>query len=347
MNNTLISVVIPVYNVETYLQECMDSILRQTLTQLEIICVDDGSTDRSANILDDYARRDNRVRVIHQKNAGPGAARNCGLRYVHGEYLIFLDSDDWFEPAFLETMLERAEHTQADIVICGSDTFQTGCKKFNSGEWMLKKELVPGSIFSPKEIPQTMFQFSYGWPWDKFYRTDFLKKYGLDFPKLPNSEDLVFIFPSLVLAESIAISEKVLVHHRINRSSSVSNSRHRSIEAPLQAVTLFRQRLIDHGLYQKYEQSFLNWAMDFLTWNAANLGHGTPARQFYHAIKNEWFAALQFETHGGAYYFDKRAYLKYKLIKYVSYPIFIAVVYLNKCLKISKERNSYAFQTGE
>ena len=100
-----VSVIIPVYNIEAHLRQCLDSVVRQTLTDIEIICVDDGSTDTSFKILTEYAAEDNRFLILTQENAGPGVARNTGLEQARGEHLIFLDSDDWFEPEFLERML--------------------------------------------------------------------------------------------------------------------------------------------------------------------------------------------------------------------------------------------------
>ena len=95
-----VSVIIPVYNVEPYLKQCMDSVVGQTLKDIEIICVDDGSTDGSLDILREYAAEDNRIQIIEQKNAGAGAARNNGMRHATGKYLSFLDSDDFFEPTY-------------------------------------------------------------------------------------------------------------------------------------------------------------------------------------------------------------------------------------------------------
>ena len=113
----ILSVIIPVYNVEKYLAECLDSVCSQTLKDIEIICIDDGSTDGSAAILDDYARRDPRVRVIRQANAGVGAARNRGLDIATGRYVYFIDSDDWLaDKNALSVLCETAEREQTDII---------------------------------------------------------------------------------------------------------------------------------------------------------------------------------------------------------------------------------------
>ena len=132
-----VSVIIPVYNVEPYLKQCMDSVVGQTLKDIEIICVDDGSTDGSLDILREYAAEDNRIQIIEQKNAGAGAARNNGMRHATGKYLSFLDSDDFFEPRMLEKAYDLAEKDQADFVAYKSDQYHTEKKQFVSADWVI------------------------------------------------------------------------------------------------------------------------------------------------------------------------------------------------------------------
>ena len=101
----LVTVIVPIYNVKNYLKQCLDSIINQTYSKLEIILVDDGSTDGCASICDEYAKADNRVHVIHKKNAGLGMARNSGLEIANGEFVVYVDSDDWLEKNMVEKML--------------------------------------------------------------------------------------------------------------------------------------------------------------------------------------------------------------------------------------------------
>ena len=115
----MISIIVPVYNVEQYLEKCMDSIINQTYKDLEILVVDDGSTDNSGVIADEYAEKDGRIRVFHTRNQGLSCARNLGLKEAHGEWIGFVDSDDWIEANMYEMLLEKAEETGADVVECG------------------------------------------------------------------------------------------------------------------------------------------------------------------------------------------------------------------------------------
>lgn len=328
-----VSVVIPVYNIEAHLRQCLDSVAGQTLSDLEVICVDDGSTDASPAILEEYAQKDPRFQVIRQANAGPGAARNRGMERSSGRYLIFLDSDDWFEPDFLERMTARAEETGADVTICRADEFDTHSGQVYDGSWMLKTQLLPGAVFSPREAAGAVFQFTYGWPWDKLYRRDYILEEKFRYPALPNSEDLVFIYPSVFCAGRIAILDRVLVHHRVNRRASVSNSRYLHPDVPCQAMELLFQELQQRGLFSTYEQSFLSWAMDFLVWNAANMGNKSAQRQYLHDLKTRWFPLLRFQEHPLSYYGSKKIYVKYILAKYLPEFIFSKIVMLYKKMK--------------
>lgn len=321
-----VSVVIPVYNIAAHLRQCLDSVLNQTLRDIEVICVDDGSTDESPAILAQYAKKDARVQVVTQANAGPGAARNTGMDRATGEYLIFLDSDDWFEPDFLERMADRAEKSEADVTICKAVEFDTKTGKELPSEWMLKERYLPREVFAPEDVADHLFQFTYGWPWDKLYRTDFVLKRGLRYPALPNSEDLVFVFQSLATAACICVVDKQLVHHRVNRAASVSNSRYCAPEVPQQALTMLKTTLTERGLYCAFERTFLNWAMEFLIWNVANMGEKDAQRKYYQKLRREWLPQMGFERYPAVYYEDRAAYAKHLLAKYAPYPVFAVIV---------------------
>lgn len=119
MNSPKVSVIIPVYNVDHYLEQCVNSILGQSFGDFELILVDDGSKDQSGAICDEYEKKDVRVKVIHQQNAGSSAARNTGLKVANGIYILFVDADDWVDSNHIESMVETAERESADVVFCG------------------------------------------------------------------------------------------------------------------------------------------------------------------------------------------------------------------------------------
>lgn len=256
-NDCIVSVVIPVYNSEASLGACLERLLHQTFDDMEIICVDDGSTDMSAEILKKYAALDSRVKFFSQENRGPGSARNHGLKEAAGEYVIFLDSDDLFEPSMIERMAREMRNKNVDMTVCRADSFDNATGEILCSEWKMPIGMLKGDLtFSPSDKADVLFQMFQGWPWDKMFKTDFVRRHGLKYPDLPNSQDLVFVFEALVLAEKISVVDKVLVHRRMNRGSSVSNSRSAHIESPYNAVMMFSEMMRDNGLWDLYRYSF-------------------------------------------------------------------------------------------
>lgn len=288
-----VSVIIPVYNAENYLRQCLDSVISQSLREIEVICVDDGSSDGSADILLEYAASDERIRIIEQKNSGPGIARNCGLAAAAGKYIIFLDADDWFEQDMLSALLDTASRNQADITICKAERFDNQTGQALNSAWMLKEEYLPGEAFSPEEIAGHVFQFTYGQVWDKLYSADFLKRAGVSFPALRCAEDTAFAYMTLLSAGRIAVLPEVKVHYRVNRDSSVSNSFFSQPEAPFEAFRLIYEFLQRSGLYTRYEKSFLNWAMEYLTWQVCNAPDDETRKLYYEMFHDTWMPQLK------------------------------------------------------
>ena len=145
-NEIAVSVILPVYNVERFLSQCLDSLIQQTLRNIEIICVDDGSTDRSVEILENYAKRDKRIRIVHQPNAGAGAARNSGMKIARGKYLSFLDSDDFYELEMLEKAYLKCEKDDANICVYRSNQYNQQTSKYTDMSWTIKRKYLPKRI---------------------------------------------------------------------------------------------------------------------------------------------------------------------------------------------------------
>ena len=142
--SVLISIVIAVYNAEDYLRECLDSVIGQSYENIEVICVDDGSTDSSADIISEYSLKDNRVKLIKQQNQFAGVARNTGMKQAKGEYIIFLDADDFFEPDMIEKAYEDIIIEDSDICVFNSNLFDMETEKFKDYSWAFKKRLMGG-----------------------------------------------------------------------------------------------------------------------------------------------------------------------------------------------------------
>ncbi len=181
-----VSVIVPVYNAERYIERCVNSLFAQTFTDYELILVDDGSTDGSGKMCDDYAQSNPQVCVIHQTNQGVSAARQKGLDAANGQYVIFADPDDWVEPTMLEELLEVAINDDADVVICDfwiNSSEETGDRKYQN----------PRALSSDSVLRQLISGELHGFTWNKLYRSSCLKKHNVAFPQGINySEDLWF-----------------------------------------------------------------------------------------------------------------------------------------------------------
>ena len=204
-----VSVIIPVYNAEPYLRQCLDSLLAQTMTELEILCVDDGSTDGSSAV----------IRRFMEK-----AARNNGLAEAGGEYLVFLDADDFFEPELLEKQVKLCETFRADIGLCGADQFDARTGLFSELVDFLKLDglgEVPGAM-SP--AAENIYQITTPSVWNKIFRADFIREHGLSFQSIPRANDLYFTMAALAEANTVAFREDVLVHYRVGVETSLQTT---------------------------------------------------------------------------------------------------------------------------
>ena len=168
-----VSVIIPVYNAAEFLKDGLNSLLKQTLREIEIICVDDGSTDGSLVILKEFEKADARIRVIHQENQGAGAARNNGMDVARGKYLAFLDADDFFEKNMLKAAYDRAEETEAEVCVFNADLYDHTEKVYKKCTWAFRKQYFPEKepfAATDENVRNNIFRMFNGWPWDKLYQ---------------------------------------------------------------------------------------------------------------------------------------------------------------------------------
>ena len=266
------SVIIPVYNAENHLPKCLDSLLNQSLKDIEIICINDGSTDASLHILEQYSASDSRLTILSQSNAGAGAARNRGLELASGEYLSFLDADDWFDEHMLEKAYTRASSTHSDICIFQATQFDESSGKTHPITWGFNTKWIPAKeTFSHDDVPKHFFQIFMGWAWDKVFRTEFIRSHNLEFPPLHNSEDQAFVFSALALAKSITTLKQPLLTQQVGNSSSLSNSRTQHSLCFYESLLILKQNLSDANILVPLRQSFANWALEYTRWNLLTL----------------------------------------------------------------------------
>lgn len=218
----------PIYNVEKYLSKCLDSILSQSYENLEIILVNDGSKDNSLSVCKAYAQQDQRIVVIDKQNEGVSVARNTGLEKATGEYVAFVDPDDWIEPEMYEAMMKQLKKWQAPVCLCNfyKDTKKRSqAKKFDFEEQVLcgkqiVEELVNNMIGMPDLLPK--YVYIMGCVWRGLYKREFLEAHHLNFiPKLTVMEDLVFMVQILLKCDKVAIDQGVHYHYVQHATSTL------------------------------------------------------------------------------------------------------------------------------
>lgn len=310
----LVSVIIPVYNVEEYLRQCLDSVREQTLSDIEIICVNDSSTDGSLSILEEYEKKDPRIQVVTQPNGGAGAARNKGLSMASGKYLSFLDSDDFFEPDMLELAYKKAEEDKADFVVFNSDQYYTDRKRFVDVSWTLRiKELPPYTPFNHRQMTDNIFKVFVGWAWDKLYNREFVEKNHLLFQEQRTSNDMLFVFSAVAIAKRISIVNKILAHQRRDAKDSLSKTRENSWHCFYDALTGLRDRLKEEEIYREIEKDYINYALHAVLWNINTLAEPTRSK-LIDKMKTEWLEDLGIKDKPQNYFYNEKEYKQYKKI---------------------------------
>lgn len=213
--NELVSIIVPIYNVEKYLEKCIESIIKQSYKNLEIILVNDGSTDKSKEICNRYKNQDKRILLINKKNNGVSAARNAGLDIAKGKYIAFVDSDDYLESHMIESMLRNINTTCCDMAICGYNIiFEDGKNKVSDNNNIT-------TILKSKEVIELIFRTNKinGFLWNKIFKREILEKFRLD-ESLDICEDLCLICEILRKDLSICYSSEPLYNYRNTNSSA-------------------------------------------------------------------------------------------------------------------------------
>ena len=219
MEKDLISIIVPVYNVETYLDRCMESILKQTYKQLEIILVDDGSTDSSGKKCDDYAKMDSRIKVIHKQNGGLSDARNAGLKLATGAYIGYVDSDDWIEPDMYERLYNACVENCAELAVC-----RYFCEYQDRTEAGGTDRIVP---LTRDELLKIYISghdeyVIYNSVWSKLFKRELVA--DLVFPKGRNSEDIMYTTRAFCRLGKAVYIDKCLYHYVLDREGSIMNA---------------------------------------------------------------------------------------------------------------------------
>lgn len=302
-----VSVILPIYNAAVYAEEALRSLLGQSLRDIEVICVDDGSTDGTGAVLKSLAEEDDRIVVVSKANGGAGSARNAGLDVARGEYLSILDIDDFFEPNMLECALRAARADDLDVLVFRSDELYPATGERKPIPWTIHEDLLPERRpFAGTEVSRDIFKLFVGWSWDKLIRASFVREHGLRFQEIRTTNDMLFVFSAVVRAERIGVIEDVLVHHR-KEAGSLSVTREKSWGCFYEALTALGEQLSAWGLYERFEQDYLNYCVHAALWNVRTLAEPTRSL-LMQRLADEWFDALGVSAHDESYFYHKGEY---------------------------------------
>lgn len=261
-NNIKVSVIMPVYNGKKYLKECLDSLCKQTLKGIEIICVDDESTDGSLEILHEYQQKDKRVRIFNQSHMGAGSARNIGLKESKGKYLLFLDSDDYFDKHMCEKAYYHACKYKAQIVMFGAQRRDMQTGKMQKMTWVLRSEELPkDKAFRGRDISERIFQVTSNAAWTKLYEKEYIIKQGLEFQNIKHTNDAYFTRSAMAMADRVAVLDEVLLTYRYNDGDNTQSIKHLEPLEFYKAFKAVKEKLEAEKLFDVYRISYINWVL--------------------------------------------------------------------------------------
>lgn len=278
-----VSVIVPVFNAAKYLPECLHSIRRQTLKEIEVICVDDGSTDDSAEIVRAFARLDSRFRLLQQENAGAGVARNAALAVATGEYLSFCDPDDWYDAEMLEAMYATAGRERADVVMCALSRFDSATRREISVMRIIspsiKGRLADKRCLAAEELDDCLLTIGGNGPCNKLFRHEIVKAHGLRFQPLRRTNDLFFVKSFLAHAERLAFLERPFYHYRRGISSATTN------DALAGSFCFACEAVRDHlsacGLMTPYRHSFCRMVVGSFIFNFRSISSDAALERWF------------------------------------------------------------------
>ncbi len=261
MEEIKVSIIIPVFNTSMYLRQCLDSVINQTLREIEIICVDDGSTDNSLEILKEYQQADNRIKILTQNHKKQSAARNYGLSAACGEYIGFVDSDDWCELDMYEKLYKKAKETDSDITMCAVTTYNdNNSNEFSESNTYANLDIFPKvffeRVFSPNETLDFLMDICV-YPVNKIIKRELVDKNKIKFPEnIHNYEDGIFFFNVWLSARRISIIKDFGYFYRMYSETSTSYSNDFNKIQIFEAFDEKKKILKKHKVYNKIKKEF-------------------------------------------------------------------------------------------
>ena len=290
--NPLVSVILPIYNKEKYLKKCLDTIINQTMHDIEIICINDKSTDNTSTILKEYSNFDNRIIIINNEvNIGAALSRNKGIDIARGEYLFILDADDYFEDNYFKTMYETCINNNAEVGVCDSYWgTNIHAKVFADCESV---NILPSKLkcFAPSDYPDILFRLFLEVPWNKIYNRKFIKKYNIKFQNITNSNDVFFSQIVLALSNKISYINKPFVHYRYSTGNQISTNRNKMPYEIAKALQHLYDRLRKENVYETYKKAFMQYAVHAVN-NRYKFAHRDCKEEFGNFMLNSGLRSI-------------------------------------------------------
>lgn len=276
-----ISVIVPIYNQERYLKRALDSLQEQSLKDTEFICINDGSKDNSLNILSEYANRDSRIKIINQTNQGVGKSRNNGLKIAKGEYIAFLDPDDWLEHTSLESLYKKASEQNCDMLLFNFNKVDESGNLINTLNFKtrLRKvyDLREDKTFNWRDIKPKVLGGLYPAAWNKIYKRDFVKKSKLHFTNSNLMEDTVFVFGATLKAKNIGYLNKNLYNYVIHNKSALHTSSDKNL-CIFKSIDSVKKLIMDLGLTEDLKKEYDSFILRFITMLAGRISSKTKLK---------------------------------------------------------------------
>ena len=268
----LVSIIVPIYNVEPYLNKCIDSIINQTLTNIEIILVNDGSTDNCGKIIDEYAKKDNRIIAIHKENGGQASARNMGLDVARGTYIGFVDSDDWIELDMYENLYNSIETYDADISVCGRQLYLENGNLINKIN--IEDEFINLYKSNLKDyVSEKLFYKHTVVVWNKLYKRKVIEENNIRFEDVSyvGSEDALFNYSVLCHAEKIKSIDKIYYNQLAREGSTARTYKYGYMSRTAMMVKCMKQYSIKINNEEIYKDIAPLFFLFFYQWNMSNI----------------------------------------------------------------------------
>ena len=308
-----ISVVMPIYNAEKYLGRAIRDVLNQTLSDIELICVDDGSTDNSTDIINSFVKKDSRVSSIRQSNAGPSVARNKGFVLAQGKYVIFLDADDMYEPTLLESLYNMAQKDNLDVAVTRFDIYNESSKSYvKQADEPHASIFAPGKVTSKNEYPDFIFGSTTGYVWNKLIRTSFIRDKKIAFDNdLYVFEDVHFVCSVMALAERVERIDDILIHHRVYSEQSratLFRKYYGQVPVVYQKIRDFLKR---QGMYIPLKKGFFNFSTN-RCFKLYNILWADGKERLWNMLHDQYIAELEWLS------FDKSDFESAEVCEFVA-----------------------------